>query len=317
MKVTRCYILALLLSVSVLAIVFIFSEYGSDEAVVPTVAYSSADYSVDDLFYGNVDTTSSANSQAINDNIWIIDINDTDLETLMSIDGIDESTAEMILDYAAENGFSSVDELADIIGEEKLEEIRSFITANKSVSHSENSATTSVNPSITVTKSETSSDNFTDSIVYPIDLNNAAKEQLMTIKGIGEVIAERIIEYADNYGFSSVDDLLNVNGIGQATLEKIRPYVSVSGENLIQESESQYTTTTTAPLESTEQQTGLINLNTATKEELMTINGIGEVISERIIEYAQTIGFSSVDDLLNVKGIGEKTLEKIRPYVCV
>lgn len=317
MKVTRCYILALLLSVSVLAIVFIFSEYGSDEAVVPTVAYSSADYSVDDLFYGNVDTTSSANSQAINDNIWLIDINDTDLETLMSIDGIDESTAEMILDYAAENGFSSVDELADIIGEEKLEEIRSFITANKSVSHSENSATTSVNPSITVTKSETSSDNFTDSIVYPIDLNNAAKEQLMTIKGIGEVIAERIIEYADNYGFSSVDDLLNVNGIGQATLEKIRPYVSVSGENLIQESESQYTTTTTAPLESTEQQTGLINLNTATKEELMTINGIGEVISERIIEYAQTIGFSSVDDLLNVKGIGEKTLEKIRPYVCV
>ncbi|MCD7731328.1 MAG: helix-hairpin-helix domain-containing protein [Oscillospiraceae bacterium] len=300
-----------------MAIVFIFSEYGSDEAVVPTVAYSSADYSVDDLFYGNVDTTSSANSQAINDNIWIIDINDTDLETLMSIDGIDESTAEMILDYAAENGFSSVDELADIIGEEKLEEIRSFITANKSVSHSENSATTSVNPSITVTKSETSSDNFTDSIVYPIDLNNAAKEQLMTIKGIGEVIAERIIEYADNYGFSSVDDLLNVNGIGQATLEKIRPYVSVSGENLIQESESQYTTTTTAPLESTEQQTGLINLNTATKEELMTINGIGEVISERIIEYAQTIGFSSVDDLLNVKGIGEKTLEKIRPYVCV
>ncbi len=317
MKVTRCYILALLLSVSVLAIVFIFSEYGSDEAVVPTVAYSSADYSVDDLFYGNVDTTSSANSQAINDNIWLIDINDTDLETLMSIDGIDESTAEMILDYAAENGFSSVDELADIIGEEKLEEIRSFITANKSVSHSENSATTSVNPSITVTKSETSSDNFTDSIVYPIDLNNAAKEQLMTIKGIGEVIAERIIEYADNYGFSSVDDLLNVNGIGQATLEKIRPYVSVSGENLIQESESQYTTTTTAPLESTEQQTGLINLNTATKEELMTINGIGEIISERIIEYAQTIGFSSVDDLLNVKGIGEKTLEKIRPYVCV
>lgn len=317
MKVTRCYILALLLSVSVLAIVFIFSEYGSDETVVPTVAYSSADYSVDDLFYGNVDTTSSANSQAINDNIWLIDINDTDLETLMSIDGIDESTAEMILDYAAENGFSSVDELADIIGEEKLEEIRSFITANKSVSHSENSATTSVNPSITVTKSETSSDNFTDSIVYPIDLNNAAKEQLMTIKGIGEVIAERIIEYADNYGFSSVDDLLNVNGIGQATLEKIRPYVSVSGENLIKESESQYTTTTTAPLESIEQQTGLINLNTATKEELMTIDGIGEVISERIIEYAQTIGFSSVDDLLNVKGIGEKMLEKIRPYVCV
>ncbi len=61
-----------------------------------------------------------------------------------------------------------------------------------------------------------------------------------------------------------------------------------------------------------------ININTATSEELQTLNGIGPSMAERIIEYRQTNGnFSSIDDLTNVSGIGEKTLAKFSADICV
>lgn len=63
---------------------------------------------------------------------------------------------------------------------------------------------------------------------------------------------------------------------------------------------------------------GKINLNTATKEELMTIKGIGEVYATRIIEYRELIGyFTSLEELLEVKGIGEKRLAQWAPYLTV
>ncbi|MBW3094063.1 ComEA family DNA-binding protein [Bifidobacterium sp. 64T4] len=61
-----------------------------------------------------------------------------------------------------------------------------------------------------------------------------------------------------------------------------------------------------------------INLNTATLEELDSINGIGPVTAQKILDYrARVGGFSSVDQLLEVSGIGTKTLEKIRAKVTV
>lgn len=67
-----------------------------------------------------------------------------------------------------------------------------------------------------------------------------------------------------------------------------------------------------------EQRSGPINLNTATREELMTLNGIGAVKADAILAYrAENGAFQSVDQLLEVSGIGEKTLEKLRTQVCV
>jgi competence protein ComEA len=62
----------------------------------------------------------------------------------------------------------------------------------------------------------------------------------------------------------------------------------------------------------------LINLNTATSEQLQTLPRIGPVAAQRIIEYRETYGpFSTIEELTKVKGIGEKTLEKIRHLVVV
>jgi competence protein ComEA len=57
-----------------------------------------------------------------------------------------------------------------------------------------------------------------------------------------------------------------------------------------------------------------VNINTATKEELTTLNGVGESTAEKIIMGRP---YTQVEDLLNVSGIGEATLEKFKDMVCI
>lgn len=67
-----------------------------------------------------------------------------------------------------------------------------------------------------------------------------------------------------------------------------------------------------------ENKSGLVNINTATAEQLMTLKGIGEVKSQAIIDYRNKNGaFRNIEQLLFVKGIGEKTLDKIRDHITV
>lgn len=62
----------------------------------------------------------------------------------------------------------------------------------------------------------------------------------------------------------------------------------------------------------------LLNINSATVEELQTLPSIGPQMAKRIVQYRrENSGFKSVDDLISVKGIGEKTLEKIKPFIGV
>jgi competence protein ComEA len=61
-----------------------------------------------------------------------------------------------------------------------------------------------------------------------INLNLAAAADLETLPGIGEVLAQRIIEHRESNGpFTTVDELMEVSGIGEARLEDIRDKVTV------------------------------------------------------------------------------------------
>ncbi|WPX09957.1 helix-hairpin-helix domain-containing protein [Anaerocellum danielii] len=63
---------------------------------------------------------------------------------------------------------------------------------------------------------------------------------------------------------------------------------------------------------------GKININTATKEELKTLDRIGDKLAERIIEYRQKHGpFKSIEEIKNVNGIGEKIFESIKDSITV
>ena len=60
----------------------------------------------------------------------------------------------------------------------------------------------------------------------------------------------------------------------------------------------------------------LLNINTASAEELQALPNIGARMAQRIVVYREQHGkFTDIDALQNVKGIGAKTLEKLRPFV--
>jgi len=62
----------------------------------------------------------------------------------------------------------------------------------------------------------------------------------------------------------------------------------------------------------------IININTANEQELLNLQGIGESIAKRIVEYRKINGkFNSIEDIKNVSGIGEAKFNKIKNYICV
>lgn len=65
-------------------------------------------------------------------------------------------------------------------------------------------------------------------------------------------------------------------------------------------------------------ETGKININTASAEELTALNGIGEMKAEAIVSYREAHGsFKQIDDIMQVDGIGQGTFDKIRDNITV
>ena len=61
-----------------------------------------------------------------------------------------------------------------------------------------------------------------------------------------------------------------------------------------------------------------INLNTATKEQLMTLSGIGESKAQSILDYRQEKGkFSRTEDIMNIPGIKQGVYDKIKDHISV
>ncbi len=65
------------------------------------------------------------------------------------------------------------------------------------------------------------------------------------------------------------------------------------------------------------EETGKININTATLDELTQLENIGPQKAEKIIEHRQTTPFEKIEDITLVSGIGEKTFEKIKDRITV
>lgn len=67
-----------------------------------------------------------------------------------------------------------------------------------------------------------------DSLLIPVNINTASESELITLPGIGEGKARRIIAWRERNGdFKTTAALTNVNGIGQATVSKLSASITV------------------------------------------------------------------------------------------
>ena len=100
----------------------------------------------------------------------------------------------------------------------------------------------------------------------------------------------------------------DISGINQAALlqDEEQIYVPAVGE-LEQTSQNEG-----------EEKSGKINLNTSTKEELMTLPGIGESKADSIIKYREEQGkFQSIEDIKQIEGIKDGVFQKIEDLITV
>lgn len=163
----------------------------------------------------------------------------------------------------------------------------------------------------------------TDDIEYtePVEVNNSVSANEETEEVIdNEYIYVEIkgaVKHPDVYKISKdarIKDLIilgdplpnaDLNSINQS--EKLHDeksvYVPVKGEVVeIKESETS--------------EKSVVNINTATKDELMRLNGVGEKKAETIIEYREENGlFNKKEDLMNIPGIGQKTFENLQEHI--
>jgi competence protein ComEA len=90
-----------------------------------------------------------------------------------------------------------------------------------------------------------------------VNINTATKEELTTIKGIGDKRAQEIIDYRKKNGdFKSVDELEKVPGIGPGTMKQIRSQITVSGKTTTDKPADKGTKTQTSEVKKSETSKG-------------------------------------------------------------
>ncbi|MBI4522131.1 MAG: helix-hairpin-helix domain-containing protein [Gemmatimonadetes bacterium] len=134
-------------------------------------------------------------------------------------------------------------------------------------------------------------------------------------------MARAIVEERSRVGpFQRVEDLDRVPGVGPASLARLTPYLEVNGRAGATTSSRQTGRQRASPnlAASPRPNTGPLDLNRASADELSRLPGIGPTLAARIVEARKRRGaFRSVDDLLDVPGIGPATLARVRSGVVV
>lgn len=117
--------------------------------------------------------------------------------------------------------------------------------------------------------------------------------------------SERINDVLKKAQINDQADLAKIN-LSEKLKDQMSIYVPIRGEQIPSNLNNQ----------SSQNETIEVNINTATKEQIQKIPGIGPSKADAIIKYRETNGdFKSVDDIKKIKGFGDKTLESLKEYI--
>ncbi len=165
------------------------------------------------------------------------------------------------------------------------------------------------------------------------DVTNVTSKVYVDIKGsvkkpgVYQVPADSIVWDIVNLsgGFTKNAYTKNIN-LSQKVKDEMVIYVFSKNEMLKMNENVKTDTTCTTNIinydncittEKKETNTVLVNINTASKEELMNVSGIGASKADSIIAYRIKTPFSKIEDIMNVSGIGESLFDKIKKYITV
>lgn len=270
-----------------------------------------------------------------------VDLNTATKAQLEALPGVGPATADAII---AARPFARVEDLKSVsgIGDAKFGQLSSRVTVRPgnaaSVTANHSTPPADSRSSAKVSRNEGVSSGA--SARTKIDLNSADKTALESLPGVGAATADAIIAARP---FKSVDDLKQVRGIGDVKFQQLRPLVTVHARASAPPSPGSGTAPQTATGNSstdlnkrelgsgaaakaasktgsaTETQpnlseSGKININTASKQELESLLGIGPVKAQAIIDNRP---YKSAEDVMNVKGIKEGTFDQIKDRITV
>ncbi len=160
------------------------------------------------------------------------------------------------------------------------------------------------------------------------DLNEITRSELLAISGIGPAMAEAILSYREKKGgFRKIEELEGVPGVGPKRLEMFSQFLTVgnqepgvstdsSSDPLVPLVADPQDPKSSSNLEESPSQT--LNLNQASRTQLMEIPGIGEAFADRILEERERLGgFETWSQVDEVSGVGPKRLENIKRHATI
>lgn len=158
--------------------------------------------------------------------------------------------------------------------------------------------------------------------IFPIDINKAKAEDFAELDGIGDALAERIVEYRNVNGyFDSVYGLADVSGIGKATVDKNIDKIYVDEaycKNTDTESDTDLNINSSTDNADDVKKDTLnfpINLNTSSADELSQIPEVSMKLAEKIVLLREKIGKISVyEELWLIDGIKGQQFESIKSH---